>query len=71
LRDSDDGIENQDGQDLGESHQFSGASAFRQGTYHDGINEGAPAAFLLEQSQDKGHSGRAKEDDDELVLELL
>lgn len=40
-------------------------------THNGGIDKCAPAAFILEQGEDKRHSGRAKEDEDELVLELL
>jgi hypothetical protein len=40
-------------------------------TYNDGIDEGAPATFILEQCQDEGHSSGAKKNEDELVLELL
>lgn len=46
-------------------------SAWRKKTYNGGIDKCAPAAFVLEQGQDEGHGGGAKEDEDELVLELL
>lgn len=47
------------------------ASAWHSETYDSGIDECAPAAFVLKQGQDEGHSSGAKEDKDELVLELL
>ena len=43
----------------------------RTKTYNDGIDKCAPAAFVLEQGQDEGHGSGAKEDEDELILELL
>lgn len=46
-------------------------STWRTKTYNNRIDECAPAAFVLEQGQDEGHSSGAKEDEDELVLELL
>lgn len=46
-------------------------STWRTKTYNDGIDKRAPAAFVLEQGQDEGHSSGAKENEDELVLKLL
>jgi hypothetical protein len=43
----------------------------RHRTYNDGINEDGPVVTVLEQSEHKGYSGRGKEDDDQLVLELF
>lgn len=40
-------------------------------TYHGRVDEGAPAAFLLEKRESKGYDGRSEENYDELILELL
>lgn len=40
-------------------------------TYNCRVNKCAPATVFLEQSQDKGYSSGAKEDENELIFELL
>jgi hypothetical protein len=40
-------------------------------TYHCRVDEGGPALLVFEQGKHEGHGGRAEQDDDELVLELL
>lgn len=40
-------------------------------TYNGGIDKCTPAAFVFEQGEDKGNGGGAKQDDDELIFELL
>ncbi len=48
-----------------------GALTMRERTHDSGVNKGAPAALVFEESEDKGDGGRTEQDQDQLVLELL
>jgi hypothetical protein len=47
------------------------AVIFRGLTYHGRVYKCAPTALVLEEGQAEGHGGRAEQDEDKLVLELL
>lgn len=40
-------------------------------TYNSGVDKCAPATLFLEKGQDEGNGGGTKEDQDELIFELL
>lgn len=40
-------------------------------TYDGGIDKRAPSTFILKKSENERDSGRTKQDDDKLVLELF
>ena len=71
LRHANDGVEDQDGENLGVWSEAAVKTGARQRTYNNGINEDSPVVAVLEESKHKGYSGRAKEDEDKLVLELF
>jgi hypothetical protein len=75
LRNTDDGIENQDGQNLHDIELAYG-SAFQYGgsarkTYNYGVHESGPSISAFEQGEDEGYGGGSEKNQDELILELL
>jgi hypothetical protein len=56
------------GSHAGSARQVIGYAA---GTYNSGINKGTPAALFLEKGEHKGDGSGTKQNEDELVLELL
>lgn len=72
LRYSDDGVENEDSENLGGTGQKRIQSRRAQcRTYYDGVDKDGPVVAILEQGEDERYGGRGKQDDDQLVLELF
>lgn len=82
LGDTDNGIEDQNGKNLQVEgyavrdeikplsqlcRRYTGCGS----TYNGGIDKCTPAAFIFEQGEDEGNGGRAKQDNNKLIFELL